>query len=222
MSFLLVLPLLAAAPAATSDVDARGIRTAQQALEALAKASEGNPKGGTPPIPRGNPGDWIRADDFPPSAAADNETGRVSFEAEVDPGGRVSRCTVTVSSGSNSLDQATCNLVTQRAIFQPALDKRGKPTTGVYRNRVVWMASHLGPAPRAHRVVLTFILEENGSTSECRIEGSDLTPAQQEAGLAACRKTRYEPYVGLDGNPVRRLVRMSRAAEVEPVAAKSQ
>lgn len=91
------------------------------------------------PIPKGNPGNWVRqAEDYPPNALAAGRQGTTGFELTVGPNGRALRCVVTSTSGSVDLDQATCSNLLLRARFDPALDAGGNPTTGKYRNRSRW------------------------------------------------------------------------------------
>lgn len=41
--------------------------------------------------------------------------------------GRVTRCTVTRSSGVPELDVLTCRLIEQRFVYRPATDRQGRP-----------------------------------------------------------------------------------------------
>ena len=99
-----------------------------------------------PPAPRiVRPPQWrrpaqslIAPDDYPASARANGEQGWVAFTVEVDVGGRVSRCTVTGSSGSPALDSATCMIVRRRARFTPAVDSSGMPAAWVASGEVEW------------------------------------------------------------------------------------
>ena len=67
--------------------------------------------------------------DYPPSAVRNEEQGTVRVTLSVGTDGRVTNCTVTASSGSSALDQATCNIMRRRARFTPARDSSGNPTT---------------------------------------------------------------------------------------------
>ena len=60
------------------------------------------------------------------------------FRLTVGTDGRVSECSVTSSSGSSTLDAATCKLITRRARFTPAKDADGNPVTDTYSNRIRW------------------------------------------------------------------------------------
>jgi protein TonB len=53
--------------------------------------------------------------------------------------GRVADCSITRSSGSPDLDEATCSNIRRRARFEPAKDGNGQPTTGSYASSVRWV-----------------------------------------------------------------------------------
>jgi protein TonB len=91
------------------------------------------------PTPKGNPANWATTNDYPTRALREEREGTTSFRVSVGPDGRVTGCTVTSSSGSPDLDEATCSNVTRRARFNPATDGEGQPTTGSYSNRVRWV-----------------------------------------------------------------------------------
>lgn len=92
-----------------------------------------------PATPKGNPGSWATTNDYPSRALREEREGVTSFRVSVGADGRVSSCSVTGSSGSPDLDEATCSNVTRRARFNPAMDGEGKPTTGSYSSRVRWV-----------------------------------------------------------------------------------
>jgi len=72
------------------------------------------------------------ADDYPIEAQRKGEEGTVQARLDVDARGRVSRCTVIRSSGSVSLDSATCRILERRARFTPARDVNGKAVVDSY------------------------------------------------------------------------------------------
>lgn len=90
------------------------------------------------PVPKGNPGNWANTNDYPAIALRQQIEGTTGFRVTVGPDGRVADCMIVSSSGSSDLDSATCNNVRRRALFEPALDVNGVPTTGRYSNRVRW------------------------------------------------------------------------------------
>lgn len=89
-------------------------------------------------VPRGNPGDWVTNADYRTRWVRENLTGAARFTLSIDANGRVSGCTITRSTGHAALDEATCELVTKRARFEPARDGNGKPVAGRYSNTVRW------------------------------------------------------------------------------------
>jgi len=89
--------------------------------------------------PRGNPASWATTNDYPTRALREEREGTTGFRVTVGPDGRVTGCSVTSSSGSADLDEATCSNVTRRARFNPATDGEGNPTTGQYSSRVRWV-----------------------------------------------------------------------------------
>jgi protein TonB len=90
------------------------------------------------PVPRASPVSLVSYEDYPASALAAGEQGRVDFRLTVAPTGRVRDCVVTASSGSAALDGATCRLMISRARFTPARDSTGSPVEGSFEGNLVW------------------------------------------------------------------------------------
>jgi protein TonB len=89
------------------------------------------------------PGEDIRrvfnGDDYPADAQRNGEQGSVRARLDVDENGKVSRCTIIQSSGYDSLDDATCNVLKARASFRPARDANGKAVRdSVVTPQIVW------------------------------------------------------------------------------------
>ena len=66
--------------------------------------------------------------DFPPGVI--NSTprgGRIFTRLRIEADGRVSQCDIMRSFGSRDADQWTCALLRQKATFQPAIDRAGRP-----------------------------------------------------------------------------------------------
>jgi protein TonB len=89
-------------------------------------------------IPAGDRAAWVTTDDYPTAALREGREGSVGIDVTIDEKGRVSGCTVTASSGSDLLDQATCKLYSRRARFTPARDEAGKPAVAHRADRVRW------------------------------------------------------------------------------------
>ena len=90
------------------------------------------------PEPRGRPGNWANANDYPSRALREEREGTTSFRVTVNTKGRVSNCQVTGSSGHSDLDAATCKNIKRRARFRPALDAAGNPMVSSWASRVRW------------------------------------------------------------------------------------
>jgi TonB family protein len=92
-------------------------------------------------LPIGNPASWVTFNDYPPQALRDKIEGTSVFSVAVNEYGKVSRCQIVSSSGHDELDQATCDLVSRRARFNPAANEQGYRKEGTYSNRVKWQIS---------------------------------------------------------------------------------
>jgi protein TonB len=87
---------------------------------------------------KGNLAGLIQSDDYPENARRDGEEGTVAVNLSIGTNGRVTGCTVTKSSGSRDLDNATCRILSSRARFTPAKNSDGSPTTDTYPKRITW------------------------------------------------------------------------------------
>lgn len=65
--------------------------------------------------------------------------GTVGFVFTVGVNGRVTRCTVTRSSGVPELDVLTCRLVQQRFVYRPATDRYGRPVSDDVEGEQEWI-----------------------------------------------------------------------------------
>jgi protein TonB len=80
----------------------------------------------------------IRNDDYPQQAIDNDEQGTTVVTLTIGANGRVSNCSVSSSSGSRSLDSATCSILTRRARYEPAQDSNGNPVSATVTGRVTW------------------------------------------------------------------------------------
>ena len=87
---------------------------------------------------KGNLQGLFSADDYPADAQRNDEQGTVGVSLSIGTDGRVSGCNVTSSSGSRSLDNATCRILRSRARFTPAKLSNGQPTADTYSQRITW------------------------------------------------------------------------------------
>jgi TonB family protein len=89
--------------------------------------------------PRGDIRAVFSNDDYPAAALAKGEQGTVEARLSIDETGRVSGCTILQSSGSRSLDDATCSILERRARFYPARDSQGRAiASSVVTPPVAW------------------------------------------------------------------------------------
>lgn len=77
-------------------------------------------------------------DDYPMEAIRREEQGTVAYRLMIDRRGRVSKCEIGSSSGSEALDKQTCRILTRRGRFEPARDNFGKRIPDTYSGRIRW------------------------------------------------------------------------------------
>ena len=87
---------------------------------------------------RGNLQNLFSGDDYPADALRNEDQGSVTVRLSIGTDGRVTGCNVSSSSGSRSLDNATCRILRSRARFSPAKLSNGQPTTDTYTQRITW------------------------------------------------------------------------------------
>lgn len=114
------------------------------ATESRVYASEGTAQVAKPAAPIHS---YVSADDYPEEAARKGEEGTVEFLLTIGVDGQPTDCVVTNSSGSSSLDSASCLIMIERARFRPAKNAAGKPVIGQYQNRIVWRLESSGAGP---------------------------------------------------------------------------
>jgi protein TonB len=66
--------------------------------------------------------------------------GRVGILFTVGVNGRVTRCTVTSSSGIPELDALTCRLIVKRFRYRPSTDRYGRPVPDEVEGEQIWEA----------------------------------------------------------------------------------
>lgn len=175
------------------------------------------PPGARSAAPLTNPATWVTTQDYPPQALRDGAEGVTDFKLEIGPDGRVSACWITASSGSPTLDQTTCHQVTMRARFAPAVTAEGQPVVGHYANRVRWTIPR-PPVPQAGELTLSYLVQPDGTRSDCRVEAATGGAAKLGGTADPCRAGSFSGgYVDEAGKPVARRVRSTVRIEVLPV-----
>jgi TonB family protein len=111
----------------------------------------------------------------------EEQQGRTTFRVIVGRDGRVTYCEIRESSGWPALDQATCSIVTRRARFSPATDRRGEPIEASYSSAVRWQIPDDSVHLEIGQTGRTFVVEADGAMADCR----DWGVAQAAPGYAA-------------------------------------
>lgn len=88
--------------------------------------------------PRNDPGAWVTTNDYRSSWINREMVGTAGFKVQVGTNGRAESCLITKSSGYGALDQATCDLISKRARFEPAKNSKGEKVSGTYASSVRW------------------------------------------------------------------------------------
>ncbi|HEY7809450.1 MAG TPA: energy transducer TonB [Allosphingosinicella sp.] len=88
---------------------------------------------------KANLNSYVSDADYPASAVRSEEQGTTRFRLSIGPDGRVKECSVTGSSGSSSLDAATCRIMKSRARFTPARDSTGNATGDQVASSIRWV-----------------------------------------------------------------------------------
>lgn len=91
------------------------------------------------PIPENSPGSWLRAEDYPVGLLSKGAQGIVHFRLDVDATGKVTGCHIQRSTRPEGFDKVVCEKISQRAKFEPALDRGGKAIASFYRSTVRFM-----------------------------------------------------------------------------------
>lgn len=177
------------------------------------------------PRPLLNPGYWVTTDDYPVAAMRADEQGTTAFVLAIDQLGKVSKCEIAESSGSATLDAATCELITRRARFIPARDAAGKPTAGSYASRVRWVLPEPDPLEipfvdeeggfHVFSLTYRFFIEPDGTTSDCVLE-TETTVETLDQPEGPCAPGRpYKPFLDANGKPVRKRVSVTVRSAIE-------
>jgi len=175
-------------------------------------------RGATAAQPAGDPASWITPADYPREELRNDVEGTTSFELNIGADGLPKACKIVATSGSRVLDEATCTLLMQRARFLTARDEAGTPVDSTYANRVRWVVPQAIPAPTPYDFQMSFVVEADGSLSDCKLLVATGIPADSISNLSEpCMQKSYVPYRDAAKKPVARRVNMRLSVSVEPV-----
>lgn len=85
------------------------------------------------PIPTSPPASWFGLGDIPPRMRNAGVQASIAYTISVGPDGRVAGCQAS-ETGSTGLADLFCSKVRNRASFDPATDKDGRPAQGAYKS----------------------------------------------------------------------------------------
>jgi hypothetical protein len=80
----------------------------------------------------------FRPEDYPRRPTNDSVLGASLTIVKVGIDGKVAVCRTIASGGDASVDAAICSTLTQRAVFEPALDRNGNAIAGWWSRKVRW------------------------------------------------------------------------------------
>lgn len=95
-----------------------------------------------PLSPLSNPSMWFRTNDFPINAAMQGHNGLVQARMDVDADGKMAGCHVLRRTNPDEFADITCEVLSKRARFSPALDASGKPVKSFYMFKLHWITSN--------------------------------------------------------------------------------
>lgn len=141
---------------------------------------------GTPPAMT-NIAEVFDADAYPSESLQRGEEGVVRARVGVDAKGRPTSCTIVASSGSASLDMASCKLIRERGTFSPARDRRKRAVAGDVTLPIRWQIQTVEqPLDLTDfSVRLNYALKAGVPDGACRAE---MSPAADSAKL--CEESR--------------------------------
>ena len=170
-----------------------------------------------PAVPLGNPGEWVRPEDYPAAALRDRSQGIVTILFQIGTDGVVSNCVVVGSSGVPMLDATTCPVFTARAQYKPSTDKKGKAIVSSATQRIRWQIPDVPPTPPRFipgRKVVQFDLSETGSIDNCRVIVSGSAPPDDGKMCAVLEAGMGTIIRDTNGTPVRKTVVITESLEV--------
>ena len=107
----------------------------------------------------------IRPADYPAEAWLNGDEGSVGYRLEIDRTGSVTDCAITKSSGSETLDEATCALLFKKA--EIAFRGDGRPEPGIVSGTYAWRKRE--PEMRPMTVAFAYTLTAEGAVEDCEI-----------------------------------------------------
>lgn len=175
------------------------------------------------PLPEATPIDpasWFSPNNYPADARKKGVQGTVTFDVDVSAEGLPTACRVTASSGSPVLDNTTCAIVQENGRFIPATGRNGKPVSGHYSNRAVWMLQGPPPSPAGWPSVAPEGVKATPDWSDPRLYPMSAQKKNEEGSLSAallvgsngvpqdCRILKSSTFADLDAGTCKLMMQM--------------
>ncbi len=93
----------------------------------------------TPPKPLSKPGTWLGSNDYPTAMLYKGGNGLIQFRLDLEVDGSVSKCAILDQAGDSVFSKTTCDLISKRAKFSPAIGRNGQPIRSFYVDAVRWI-----------------------------------------------------------------------------------
>lgn len=161
---------------------------------------------------------WIGDEDYPAAALKAAQQGEVQVRYQISASGLVSDCTIAQSSGSSVLDARTCELMSQRFRYAPAVDGDGKAVAEWRTKKINWKlpasaagANDTGMATARRKAEVKVEVARDGSVDSCEVVTSSGDP---KFDLTACRFLGQFGRLAVMRNPAGRTVRSTRIVPV--------
>jgi TonB family protein len=127
----------------------------------------------------------FRSEDYPDDALKAEREGQVRLRVLVSPTGDVISCDLMKSSGVDSLDRQSCDLLRRRGWFAPARDSQGAAIAGVTELPIRWSLEPQRYAEVATFNRLTMPVAKDGKMPSCKFEVFVLGEKQREEDCSA-------------------------------------
>jgi len=163
-----------------------------------------------------------RPADYPVEALLEGQEGDVGYTLYAGADGKPEACEVVESSGFELLDEATCKLMMERGVFEPATDGSGKPVMGEFSSRYRWVIKEpeFGETMTVH---VAYVVGENGVSSDCEVievSGMITDTMRQRIERDPCpgsNSLNAAPYRDENGIPIAKRVTVNFQVTVEDV-----
>lgn len=93
----------------------------------------------SPPLPRSDPGQWLRSSDYPSDSLLRGEQALIRYRLMVDAAGRPTTCAIQSAIAKGNFAEVSCNLLQRRASFEPARKADGTPVPSYSVGSVRWV-----------------------------------------------------------------------------------